>query len=350
MKNGLKHIKSYLITYMEKQTKRLPKLFLLLLIILVVLVVLNVSLGSTNVSLIDYFKNFNNPDSSEYIIVRFLRMPRILACILVGAALSVAGLLLQTMMNNSLAAPGIIGINSGAGLAVVLSSLLIDASTFELSIFTFIGAFVASIMIYFLGLVTGASRNKLILAGVALSRLFTAISDAICFFVPTALSNRVIFSLGSFSNLTTSKLIFSSIIIVIGLIATLLISRYLNILILGDEVAQSLGLNIKVIRFLLLIIISILCAGSVSLVGLLSFLGLIVPHIVRRLIGIEDHKRLVKITMIFGADLTLLCDLLARTLFIPFEIPVGIIMTLIGVPFFVYLLFDKGGRSRIVKD
>lgn len=350
MKNGLTLIKYYLITYMEKTNKRLPKLIYVLLILLVILVILNITIGSTNVSIIDFFKNINNTESVEYTIVRYLRMPRILACILVGAALSVAGLLLQTMMNNSLAAPGIIGINAGAGLAVVVSSLVIDATVFEISIFTFIGAFAASLLIYFLGAVTGASRNKLILAGVAISRLFTAISDAICFFVPDALSNKAIFQLGAFSSITTSKLLFSSIVIIIGIIGTLILSRYLNILVLGDEVAQSLGLNVKLIRFLLLVVVSILCAGSVSLVGLLSFLGLIVPHIVRKLIGIEDHERLVKITLVFGADLTLLCDLLSRTLFAPYEIPVGIIMALIGVPFFIYLLFDKGGRSRIVKD
>lgn len=335
---------------MEKKNKSLPKLIFILLILLVILIVLNITIGSTNVSVIDYFKNINNTESVEYTVVRYLRMPRIIACVLVGAALSVAGLLLQTMMNNSLAAPGVIGINAGAGLAVVISSLIIDATILEISIFTFIGAFVASLFIYFLGSITGASRNKLILAGVALSRLFSAISDAICFFVPDALSNKAIFQLGSFSNITSDKLLFSSIVIIIGIIGVLLLSRYLNILILGDEVAQSLGLNVKSIRLLLLIVISILCAGSVSLVGLLSFLGLIVPHIARKLIGIEDHNRLVKITMALGADLTLLCDLLARTIFAPYEIPVGIIMTLIGVPFFIYLLFDKGGRSRIVKN
>jgi len=329
---------------MEKNNKKFIKLLIILIISLVILFVANITLGSTNISLTDFFNSLNDPTSNAYVVVRYLRLQRIEACILVGAALSVAGLLLQAMLNNSLAAPGIIGINSGAGLAVVISSVIIDATAFEVSIITFLGAFLASLLIYFLGAVTGASRNKLILAGVALSRLFSAIADTICFFVPSALSNKVVFNLGSFSNITTDKLIFSAVIIIVGLVAAIIISRHLNILVLGDEVAQSLGLNVKATRFILLIIISLLCSGSVSLVGLLSFLGLIVPHIVRKLIGVEDHRRLVIATIFFGADLTLLCDLIARTIFVPYEIPVGIIMALIGIPFFIYLLFDRGGK------
>lgn len=345
MRNGLLLIKHYITTYMERNnSKKFIVLLIILIISLVILFVVNITFGSTDISLADFFNSINNPKSNAYVVIRYLRLQRIEACILVGAALSVAGLLLQTMLNNSLAAPGIIGINSGAGLAVVISSLIIDATTFQISIITFLGAFLASLTIYFLGAVTGASRNKLILAGVALSRLFSAIADTICFFVPNALSNRVIFNLGSFSNITTNKLIFSAVLIIIALIAAIIISRYLNILALGDEVATSLGLNVKRCRFILLIIVSILCSGAVSLVGLLSFLGLIVPHIVRKLIGVEDHRRLVIATIFFGADLTLFCDLIARTIFIPYEIPVGIIMALIGIPFFIYLLFDRGGK------
>jgi len=331
--------------------KKSPWLIYILIFLLFILIILNIAFGTIEISIIDFIKNINNEDSLEYIIFMYSRLPRIIACIVVGAALSVAGLLLQAMLNNSLASPGIIGINSGAGLTVVIASVALDAATaFEITLFTFIGAFLSALLIYFLGVVTGATKNKLILAGIAISRLFSALSDSIINFYPKALGNRVEFNLGSLSNITNDSLMFASIIILIGLIGSLFIAKYLNIIVLGDDVAQSLGVNVKVCRFIILIIVALLCAGAVSVAGLLSFLGLIVPHIVRKLIGTEDHKRLVINTIIFGADLTLLCDLLSRTLFPPFGIPVGIIMSILGVPFFIILLFDKGAKSRYVKN
>lgn len=336
---------------MKKSTNKKALALIILLVLLVILIFLNIAFGAGSFTFKDFINNINDTKSLSYLIVRYERLPRILACILVGAALSVSGLLLQTMLNNSLAAPGIIGINSGAGLAVVILSLLTStSSSLSTTIATFIGAFLSAFLIYLLARKTGASRSKLILAGIAISKLFSAAIDTICYISPTALQNKVQFNLGSFAFISTSSLLFAGIIIILGLIGALLISKSLGILILGDDVAQSLGLNVKVTRFLVLLVVALLSAGSVSIAGLLSFLGLIVPHICRKLFGNEDYAKLTGATILVGANLTLLCDLLARTIMLPYDIPVGIIMSIIGVPFFIFLIFYKKGGRRIVKS
>lgn len=339
-------------TYSKSYTKK-TKLWLeeVLIISLIVLIALHFILGpyfSSFSEFIEGLKNINN--NAGYKVIFKARLLRILACILVGSALSVAGLLLQVMLNNSLAAPGTVGINSGAGLSIVIVSLFASISGIGLTISTFIGAFLTAMLIYLIARVTGASRNKLILAGIAISRLFSAAIDAICYFSPSVLTNKLSFQLGSFTRISMSSLIFSGMLIILGLIGALIISKYLSILSLGDDVAISLGLDVKLTRFLLLLIVAVLSAGAVSIAGLLSFLGLIVPHIIRKLIGVENQRRLVILTILFGSSLTLLCDLLSKTIFMPFELPVGIIMSLIGIPFFIFLLFSKGGTSRVVKD
>jgi len=323
---------------------------IILSIILVVLVLLNFLLSDLD-SLKGFSDLFNNVDSIEKNYLVEILIPRVIAAILVGASLSVAGLLLQTMLNNSIASPSIVGINSGAGLGIVLVSVLIPfASPTVYSLATLLGAFLSSMLIYLIARLTGASRGKLILAGVAISRLVSAIIDIIIFYNRDSMSAKQDFQLGSFRNIISSDLYLPGILIIIGLIGAIILARYLDILILGDETATSLGLNVKLTRFLLIVIISILSSAAVTMVGLLSFLGLIIPHIVKKLFGVENHKKLVLYSIFIGATFTLLCDLLARYIDYPQDMPVGIILALIGIPFFIYLLFNKGGKRRVINS
>ncbi len=327
------------------QHKRLlPYLIPALLILTVVLFFASLAIGAVKIPFADVFKALGDPSSSDYIIIVHLRLPRAAACILVGAALACSGLILQTMLNNSLASPGIIGINSGAGLAVVMFSVWFSGSLVGQTIGTFLGAFLSAMLIYAIGRFSGASRNKLILAGIAISRLFAALIDAIVLLNPDVMSDRIAFQLGTLSKISLTSLSFGGPVIIIGLIGALLMSKNLGVLSLGDEVATSLGMNVKLYRFFCLFFVALLSGGAVSMCGLLSFLGLIAPHIVRRIVGVSNYFRLTILTALFGSFLTLLCDLIARTVAAPFELPVGIIMAILGVPFFLFLIFDKGGR------
>lgn len=320
------------------------------IIILVILIVLNLILDSTYQGFSSFINAFKTKNYLYGIITENI-IPRTISCILVGAALSVSGLLLQSMLNNSLASPATLGINSGAGLMVIIYSTFINGSSFGLTIATFLGSFLSALLIYLVAKTTGASRNKLVLAGIALSRLFSALMDTILVFEPQGLVSKQAFQLGTFEGiLGYKKLLFAGSLIIIGLIAAIIISRYLSVLSLGDDVASSLGMNVKKMRFIILIAASILSAGAVAIAGLLSFLGLIIPHLVRSLIGNENPKRQVKLSIILGSSLTLLCDLLSRMLFIPSQPPVGIFLSLLGIPFFIILLFKKGGNSRVVKN
>lgn len=280
-------------------------------------------------------------------IVLYLRLPRTLGCVLAGAALSVAGLILQTTLNNSLAGPGIIGINSGAGLAAVLAALLFAQSLLARTLATFAGALLTALLIYGIGRASGASRNRIILAGIAVSRLFSALIDAVVLARPEAVMNRAAFQLGTLAGSNYGSLAFAGPVTVIGLISALALSGNLGMLAFGDDVAASMGLNVRRFRFGCLLSAAVLSAGAVGIAGLLSFLGLMVPHMARSLAGTDSYPRLTVSCALGGAALTLVCDLLARTVMMPYELPAGIVMSLAGVPFFLFLLFGRGRRDRV---
>lgn len=328
-------------------TKPMPWITPLLMVLFVALFFISLGVGSSGVSFSSFTEAFTNPESSAHTIIMYLRMPRVAGCILAGVALAIAGMILQTMLNNSLASPGIVGINSGAGLAVVLSALIFPGSTLVQTISTFLGAFCSALLIYGIARVSGASRGKLILAGVAISRLFSALIDTVVLIEPSVVLDRVTFQLGTMTKSTLDTLTFAGPIIAVGIILALILSRNIGLLTFGDDMATSMGMNVKRFRFLCLLAVAFLSAGAVCFAGLLSFLGLIVPHIVRRLIGTDSYFRLTCVSALFGAVLTMLCDLLARVIFMPYEIPVGVIMSVLGVPFFLFLLFSKEGRKRI---
>jgi len=263
-----------------------------------------------------------------------------------GAALAVSGVLLQNVLNNALAAPNIIGVNAGAGFAVLFLLAVFPTAIAFLPFAAFLGALFASLLIYAVAAKSGASRTTITLAGVALSSVFTAGSNAIKTFFPDTIYNSSSFFIGGFSGIAYKNLTPAWIAILLGLLLAVLFSGEMDVLSLGDETAQSLGMRVQGTRFLLLMTASLLAGGAVSFSGLLGFVGLIVPHILRHFIGAR-HRILVPLSALFGASFVLLCDTLSRTLFSPYEIPVGIVLSLLGGPFFLFLIVrKKGGKLK----
>lgn len=340
-------MKNSLISSTIKTKKKVPYLIYILLGAFIVLVLLSILFGSSNISIKEFIEAIIGTNDTAKLVILYIRIPRTLAAIIVGAALGVSGLILQSTLNNSLASPGIIGINSGSSLAIVITSLIFPISIIARSLGAFIGAFLTAILVYLIARVSGAKRTTIILSGIAISSLFAAISNTIIDLDVSSMLNKTTFSIGSLRYVTNEQVLYGAIVVVVGLVLALIIAPRLMILSLGDDVASSLGMNVKLTRFISLLISALLASAAVSIGGLLSFLGLIAPHIVRKIVGNSNMKRLIVLTIFFGADITILCDILSRVLLKPYELPLGVFLAVIGVPFFLFLLFSKGRRERL---
>lgn len=277
-------------------------------------------------------------------IVLFVRLPRVLAALLAGPALAVSGVLLQAVLDNAIASPGIIGVSAGSGLFVLLAAAFLPHVWLAPPLAAFAGALLTSLLVFGLGWRTGASRLTVILAGVAISSLAAAFSDTILTLFPDVQSSRTAFLIGGLAGATPAIVQAAAIPGLLGLALALVFSHDLNVLALGDEAAAGLGLKVVRARLLYLSLAALLAAAAVSIAGLIGFIGLIVPHVARLHFG-HDSRRLVPAAALLGAALLLACDLLARILFAPFELPVGIILAFLGAPFFLWLLLNrKRGR------
>ncbi|MGN1307289.1 MAG: FecCD family ABC transporter permease [Faecousia sp.] len=278
-------------------------------------------------------------------IVLYTRLPRTCAALLAGAALAVSGVVIQTVLNNPLASPSIIGVNSGAGLAVAVVCAAAPLAQKYTPIVAFAGALAGVLLVTGLSRRNGAARTTVVLAGVAVSALFSAGIDAVVTLVPEALNGVSDFRIGGFTGITMKQLAPAAGMILVSLVIVFSLSQQLELLGLGSDTAQSLGLSVQPMRILLLILAAALAGAAVSFSGLLSFVGLIVPHTMRRFLG-EDSLPLLVSSALGGALFVTVCDLLARVLFAPFELPVGIVLAFAGAPFFLWLLFrQRGGRA-----
>ncbi|WP_019228163.1 iron ABC transporter permease [Sedimentibacter sp. B4] len=273
-------------------------------------------------------------------IIWNVRLPRTIAASLTGTCLALSGSILQGVMRNPLASPNIIGVSSGAGLMTLIVLILFPEFYFLAPLGAFAGALLATMFIYFLAWKDGAKPNRIILAGVAVSSLLGAGNNAIMTFYPDKVSGIIGFMVGGLSATNWQDIFTILPYAFAGVIMVLLIQNKLNILMLGDEVATGLGINVERTRFFFIIISSLLAGAAVSVVGLLGFVGLIVPHMTRLFIG-SDYRYLMPATIFTGSFVVVICDTLARTMFAPVEIPVGIIMSALGAPFFLYLLRRK---------
>jgi iron complex transport system permease protein len=298
--------------------------------------------GSTKVSLSHFFTDVirGNTASCDYRIIYYVRLPRALAGALAGMALAVSGVIIQAVLHNSLASPNIIGVNSSAGFFSLLIIGIFPGHLELLPIAAIGGALLAIFLVYCIAAKTGSSRITLTLSGIAISSIFTAGMNTVKTFFPDTLYNASTFLMGGFYGVSYKNIGYTWILILGGITLACMLSKEMDLLMLGDLTAKSLGMNLLLYRFILLTIASILAGCAVSFSGLIGFVGLIIPHMVRWLIG-NGHRLLIIVSMAYGASFVLLCDLISRCLFAPFELPVGIILSFLGGPFFLILILSK---------
>ena len=289
-------------------------------------------------------------DPAEQQIIRELRLPRVLGAVLVGMALAAVGAVLQAVMRNPLADPYILGISSGASVGAALAAVvgLAALGPFGPMGLAFLTALGSVLLVYRVARVGGRLPPvRLLLAGVALSSFATAVTGFILFFAPEAAAVRgVLFWLmGGLGGLTWGTLGLTALVALPAMLVVLATARWQTTLLLGDEAALSLGLDVTRTRTTLVIVSALLTSTLVAAAGAIGFVGLIVPHALRPFTG-PDHRRLLPAAMIFGALLLVVMDLLARTLLAPQEIPVGILTGLLGAPFFLLLLSRQAEASH----
>lgn len=320
---------------------------LILAVLTLALAVLSLCLGAVEVTPAQVLQALftNDPSEVSARVVLYSRLPRTCGSLLAGAALAVAGVLIQTVLANPLAAPHIIGVNAGAGLAVTISCAIAPMAAVR-PLAAFAGAMAGVLLVLLFAESTGASRITLVLAGVAISSIFSALIDAVTTLYPDALIGYTDFRMGGLAGVTMAKLAPAAVLIGISLVLAFSLSGLLDVLALGPETAQSLGLSVRPTRLLFLTLAAALAGSAVSFCGLVGFVGLLVPHGVRSVVG-EESRPLLLCSALGGAVLMTLCDLVARTVAAPFELPVGTILSILGGPFFLWLLVrQRGGRTH----
>jgi len=270
-------------------------------------------------------------------IIMNIRLPRTLVAALVGTGLSLSGCILQGIMRNPLASPHLIGISAGAGLGGIFILILFPAAYHLLTPVSFIGALATTVLIYAMAWNRGLRPLRLILSGVAISSFFGAWITALMIFYPERVHSVLGFMVGGLAARSWKHVNIILPYVTFGTLAAGLAAKRLNLLLLGDDTARSLGIGVEKNRLFFIALAALLAASAVSVAGLLGFVGLMVPHMARFIIG-SDYRFLLPASALMGGGLVMVCDTLARVALDPVEIPVGIILSLLGAPFFLYLL------------
>ena len=334
--------------YSLMNKKKIRFVFLISALLCILAVLGSLCLGAAHLSPGQVWQAICGGTDSGYEgnIFWYVRLPRTLACLLAGAGLAVAGAVIQGVLANQLASPGIIGVNAGAGMAVTICCAFGAVSGWVIAGASFAGALCSVLLVTLTAQKMKASRTTVILGGVAVNSFFGAVSEAITTLIPDAGLLSADFRVGGFSTVSHLRLIPAGILIVTALVGVFSLCNELDLMNLGEETAQGLGLSVRKMRTILLGLAALLAGASVSFAGILGFVGLIVPHTIRRLVGSES-RYLLPLSALGGAAFVTLCDLIARMVFMPYEVPVGILMSFIGGPFFVWLLLKrKGGHSN----
>lgn len=311
--------------------------FVLTAVALLVLFIFAVNTGSLKVTPSELFSGLFIEYNPDVATIYDLRFPRIFIAMLGGAATAVSGVLLQAVMKNPLADPGIIGVSSGASLVAVIVTAFFPSLFFLTPMLAFIGGLVAFLLVYSLSWKGGLSPLRIILVGVAVNALCTGLMSA--FNSATGSSYTGVASIvnANITQKTWDDFQTLAVYVVIGLVASFFVTNQCNLLSLEDKTARSLGMNVTRSRIVISVIAVLLASISTAVVGAISFLGLIVPHIARLLVG-SNHKVLVPYLILLGAFTLLLADTIGRTVASPYEISAAVVMSVIGGPFFIFLL------------
>ncbi|WP_212942941.1 FecCD family ABC transporter permease [Paenibacillus antibioticophila] len=302
----------------------------------------SIGTGAVSISLEDIWRYlFHGFDGPMKEVIWSIRLPRTLVAALVGVNLALSGAILQGVMRNPLADPHIIGVSSGAGLLGIIILILFPQAWPLLTPAAFVGASVAAAIIYLLAWKQGVQPVRIILAGVAVSAFLGSGISALLTFYSDRVNGALVFLVGGLAAKSWPELQMMLPYSFAGVALALAGSVHLNLLSLGDSNARGLGLKVETTRLVLTAVATLLAASAVSVVGLLGFVGLIVPHSARLLIG-SDYRLLLPASALLGAAVVTVCDTLARLMFAPIELPVGIILGALGAPFFLYLLRREG--------
>lgn len=320
---------------------------LISVLLLIICLIISITTGDAEISLETVYKAFTAFDgSTNQLIVRTLRLPRSLIAMFVGASLAVAGSIMQGLTKNPLASPGILGINAGAALAVVSGGFILGSSSANLyPTLGFFGAIVTALTVYWLGSLGrgGLHPVKLTIAGAAITALLSSLTTAILILDRNRLEEIRFWLAGSVAGKDLNVFLQVFPYLFIGLTIAFFLARQITLLSLGEDVATGLGVKTAWVKIGATICVVILAGCSVSIAGAIGFIGLVVPHIARLLVGI-DYRWIIPYAAILGSILLLLADIAARLLLKPIEIPVGIMTSLIGGPFFIYLALSKVKR------
>ncbi|HHX61400.1 MAG TPA: iron chelate uptake ABC transporter family permease subunit [Epulopiscium sp.] len=341
--------------------KKKRTLFVVLLVAYAILAVVATSMGAANITAYDVLVaivqsipligkhiDINIPDT-HFLIIFMVRMPRIIMASLVGMGLAVVGATFQSLFKNPMADPHILGISSGAALGAALGIVIrlpnIVASLSLVTIFSFVGAISTTILVYSIAQVRGRlTTTNLLLAGSAVSFLMSAMISIIMVFNQEDVNKIVFWMMGSFNASSWKVILIVAPIIVIGTVIIYFFHRDLNLMLIGEDHAKSLGVETEKLKQLIIIISSMIIAVSVSFSGIIGFVGFLVPHMVRIIFG-PSNKILIPFSALGGAIFLLLADTTARTIVSPAELPVGAVTALIGSPYFIYLLIKMKERS-----
>jgi iron complex transport system permease protein len=314
------------------------------ILILIVCAIASIGAGAMEIPPNAIYKAFTAFDgSTEQLVVRTLRVPRTAIAIAVGACLAVAGAIMQGLTRNPLASPAILGINAGAALAVVASQFMFASSSLGLyATFGFLGAGIAAAAVYCLGSLSrgGPTPVRLTIAGAALTALLSSWTTLILILDQQKLEEIRFWLAGSVAGRDMDLFLQIFPYMLLGLTMAFALARQITILTLGEEVATGLGVRTAWVKVAAIICVVLLAGSSVAIAGSIGFIGLIIPHVARFLVGV-DYRWLVPYAAILGSILLLLADIAARVAIAPVELPVGVMTALIGGPFFIYLALSK---------
>jgi len=339
-------------------TKKRTLTLLILSILLVVLFIGSIFIGSSHMSFIDGLKGlFGVGDQTNVIIVQNIRLPRVIAAVLVGVALSISGVIMQTMSNNVMASPTTLGVSNAAVLGANIAIIIIGGGTiaFNGGNITITNPYFTSGMAFLFALlgillVLGLSRiNKFnnattVLLGITFGTFCTGVTTLIQYFASdTTLATAVYWSFGDLGRANYIDDLIILVVTAISLIFFLIFSYRYNAMLLGEDTSSTLGINLNVFRFISLLLASLLTAVCVSLVGIIGFIGLIVPQVMRKLVG-NDHRFLIISSSLMGAVVLLFSDIISRILLSGFSLPVGAITSILGAPIFIIILLV--GRKK----
>ena len=349
---------------MRKLLNKKLTILIVLFVIMIILFILSLFVGSSNISFNESLNAlFGKGQKNHIIIMQNIRLPRAIAALVVGCGLAVAGLIMQTTLSNEMASPSTLGVSNAATLGANISIIVLAGgflntgnnvqnffngnNVFSTSLIAFVFSFISVLITLGLCKIKSFSKETVILCGVAMAAIWTALTSLIQFYATdVSLSAAIVWSFGDLARATYQIDLIILIVLLISVTFFSILSNRYNAMLAGDDIAKSVGVNVGRFRFISLLIASLLTAVCIANIGIIGFVGIICPHIAKRIFG-YNHKYTISGSVLLGAILLLVSDTLARTIGNGSAIPVGIITSLVGAPFFLYIIFrrKRGGKN-----